>query len=82
MKLEMLSVYDNKARAFMKPFFSVNLQVAARDFADAANNPDHVVCKNPEDFTLYHLGTWEDEKGQYEQHAQAVNLGMAINYKR
>lgn len=82
MKYEMLSIYDSKARAFLTPFFTVNLQTGARSFSDVANDPGSVVARNPEDFTLYHLGSWDDNNGQYEQFAQPINLGMALNFRK
>lgn len=79
---EVLSVYDAKAKAFAKPFFNQNLALGVRLFADIANDPDQMVCRNAEDFTLFHLGSWDDNKGTYEQHAKPVNLGLAQAYKR
>lgn len=81
MKTEVLSVYDSKARAFVQPWFAVNLAVAARSFADAVNDPTQVVYRNPEDFTLYHLGSFDDNTGRFDQLEQPVNLGMGVNFK-
>lgn len=79
---EVLSVYDSKAKVFMKPFFNTNLAVGVRLFADVANDPDQPMCRNAEDYTLFHLGSWDDNKGTYEQFATAVNLGLAQYFKR
>lgn len=80
MKWEMLAIRDVKTQAFMTPWFSVNLQVAARGFKDAVNDPASTMHKNPEDFALYHLGSWEDGKGSYEQFAQPIKLGDAADF--
>lgn len=82
MKWEVLSVYDSKARVFMKPFYNTNVAVGVRLFADVANDPEQSMCRNGADYTLFHLGTWEDDKGAYEQFAQPINLGLAESYKR
>lgn len=81
MKYELMSVYDTKARAFLTPWFSQNLQVAARSFSEVVNNPVHIIFRNAEDFNLYHLGSWDDNTAQVEMHKQPVNLGSAVNFK-
>lgn len=81
MKQEMLSIYDSKARAFISPWFAINLQVAARSFADVVNNPAQVIHNNPEDFTLYHLGTFDDADASIVELVPPVCLGLAINFK-
>lgn len=74
-------VFDKKAQAHMIPFFCSNLQVAARAFADAANTPGHQLNRNPEDFTLHHLGTFDDEKAVFALLPQPVHLGNALMFK-
>lgn len=78
----MLSVFDSKARVFMSPFYVANLQVGARVFSEVANDAAHAFHKHPEDFTLYHLGSFDDESGKHDLLAQAVNLGMALNFRK
>lgn len=82
MKLEMLAIRDAKMQAFMTPWFSLNLAVAVRLFADAVNDPVSTMHKNPEDFALYHLGTFEDGKGSYDQFAQPIKLGSALDFQK
>lgn len=82
MKFAMIAIYDVKAHAFLTPFFQMNLQIAVRSFGDVANDPGSVVCRNPEDFILYHLGNWDDGDGQLEQFPKPLQLGMAINFKK
>lgn len=80
MKLVACAVYDEKARAFMVPFFTSNIEVAKRSFGAAARTPNQLISQNPEDFTLYQLGTFDDITGQVEQFAQKVFLGKATNF--
>lgn len=82
MKLEMLSIRDVKMQAFMTPFFSINLAVAVRLFADAVNDPVSTMHKNPDDFSLYHLGTFQDGTGSYEHFAQPIKLGSALDFHK
>lgn len=81
MKLELLAVYDSKAKAFMAPFVVSQIAVAARVFAEAANKMNHQICEHPEDFTLWHLGTFDDDTATFDIKPVYINLGMASQYK-
>ena len=63
MKLQMFSVYDQKARTFCTPFFCPNEHVAVRAFGHSANDPTTEVGRYPHDFSIYHLGTFDMETG-------------------
>lgn len=76
-----MAVFDSKGGAHSTPFFSQTLGSATRSFADAANTPDHPLCKNPADYTLFHLGTWDDETAVFTPLPEHKNLGLAANYK-
>lgn len=79
---QVVACYDKKARAFMHPFYASHVDVALRSFKEAANTPTHQVCVHPEDFALYHLGTFNDENAQFTLAAQPVHLAEAIQLKR
>lgn len=82
MILQIFSVHDSKARAFLPPFYVQNHEIAARAFSDCAVDPAHAFGRNPEDYTLYHLGAFDDDKASFVLLAQPVNLGMALLYKK
>lgn len=82
MKLQVFSVYDIKARAFALPFFAPNTDLALRYFGDGANDPTLQLSKNAEDFTLYHLGQWNDADATFEALSQAIVVARAIDCKR
>lgn len=79
--MNIYAVYDNKAKAWLDPFVSINNAVAQRHFANGANQEGTQLNKNPEDYTLYHVGTWNDDTGECEK-VDKENLGMAADYKR
>jgi len=58
------SVFDDKANCFMPPFFQHTTAMAQRVFADAVRQTDHPFHKNPDDYTLYEIGTFDDASGQ------------------
>ncbi len=84
MKLEMFSIYDHKAKAYIRPFFTPNSALAIRAITDAQADPTHMFHKHPEDFGLYHLGTFDDATGGLEviEPAQALGLvtGLSEDY--
>lgn len=82
MHLHVLAAYDKKAKAFLTPFFVPTVAVGVRSFTEAANNPQQQVCKFPEDFSLFLLGTFSDEDGHFNLTAQPTHVAEAINLKR
>lgn len=63
---KMFSVYDEKAKAYLPPFFLHTVGMAHRAFADAVNDPSHMFAKHPEDFYLFRVGEFNDESGVVE----------------
>jgi hypothetical protein len=60
MKKVICSVFDVKALVYSDPFFSTNIMTATRDFSYAANDATTSIGRNPEDFSLYCLGDFDD----------------------
>lgn len=56
------SVYDEKAQAFMQPFFAHSRGLAVRQLS-GISDPEHPFVKWPEDFRLYCLGHFDDARG-------------------
>jgi len=67
MILNVYSIYDVSVKAFMQPFFSQSNASATRSFSMAVNDPGTVMAKHPEDFFLFHVGWFDDEKGSLEK---------------
>lgn len=83
MILQVFAVYDSKAGSHAVPFFQASLGMAARSFSEAANQAEHPICKHPHDFTLFHIGSWNDETAIFTPLPEGnKNLGLASNYKK
>lgn len=65
MLLKCFSVWDDKAKAFMAPFFYPEPGQAIRAFADCVNDPKHGFGKNPHDYSLFVIGTFDDGSGMF-----------------
>lgn len=65
MEIQVFSVYDNVAKAYMTPFYMQNKGMAIRAFADNVNAQDeNQLSKHPENFSLYQVAVWVDTKGE------------------
>ena len=62
MKHNIFSIYDSKAKAYLTPFFLHQDGMAIRIFTDCVNDPNHQFNKHPEDYILFNIGTWSDDK--------------------
>lgn len=65
MKLEIYAIWDDKAKAYMQPFFMLNDQLAIRTFANAANAENNQLHVNSEDYTLFAVGSFDDATGTF-----------------
>lgn len=81
MQQSIFSIYDNKAKAFGTPFVMQNEEMAKRAFKSVVNTPDNDYHNHPDDFILYHIGTFEDGTASISQIDPIQNLGVASSFK-
>jgi len=82
MEMKIYSVYDSKTEAFLQPFFMQAKGQAIRAFSELANDEKHQFGKYPEDFTLFEIGLFDDQKGSIVTHSTPVSVGLAIEFVR
>jgi len=80
MKLLAFTVYDEKAEAFGKPFFTQAIGVASRDFSEAVNDQKSLLARHPEDFSLYHIGYFDDATAKFDINSTPTLIGRATDY--
>lgn len=61
MKLKMFSIFDSKVQAYMAPVFLRSTGEAERAFSASVADQSSNFCKFPEDFTLFEVGSWDDQ---------------------
>ena len=66
MKVELFSVYDTAAERFLPTWDAPTMEFAIRAFRETVNRPDHQFNKYPGDYTLFHVGSFNQETGQLE----------------
>lgn len=81
MKLEIFAVYDSKAEAYITPFFQPKTNQAKRVFQNASQDIKHAFGRNPEDYTLFHLGSWDDDTALLKPNKTPESLGLALEYQ-
>ena len=74
MKHEMFAIFDSKAHAYLPPFIMHQKEMAIRVFADCINDLGHQFGKNPGDYTLFHIGEFDDNKGTVKTQ---LNISLA-----
>lgn len=75
MKLECFAIYDSATQMFGRPFFMVATGAALRSFTDEVNKGDkNDFAAHPDDYSLYHLGTFHDSDGTWDLHGSPVLL--------
>lgn len=68
MKFQIIAIRDMVAEAFSVPQFVVNIGASVRSFGDEIRRPKPdgnpaALQDHPEDFNMYHLGEYEDDRG-------------------
>lgn len=65
MKLLIFAIYDSATEAYMRPWYMQTEAAAMRTFTDICSDADHEMAKNPHDYTLMTLGSWNDNDGSF-----------------
>lgn len=72
MILSVYSIYDEKAAAYLNPFYSQNDNVAIRAIAEILHDPLHAFSRFPSDYTLYYLGEFDNIIGAFKSDKRLV----------
>lgn len=77
MKLNIYSIYDEKAEAYNTPQYLRHKGEAIRMLQTTLDNKETMISKYPKDYSLYCLGTFDDNKGEIEGIAVPVLIVRA-----
>ena len=81
MVLQMFAVFDSKAGAYLQPWFSQTRGTAIRAFAGAGADASSDFAKFPEDFSLFHIGEFDQAEGKVIPARAPECLGTAATLK-
>lgn len=82
MILKIFTVYDSKAEAYLKPFFLRSTGEAIRAFEENCNDINANFFKYPSDYTLFEIGSYNDNTTEIVTLTAIKSLGLAHEYKR
>lgn len=82
MKMNIYSVYDKKAEAFMQPFYSTADGSAARSFMSAVADDKHQFCQYPEDYIMFRLGVFDDQTALLEMEESPRQITTGLDARR
>lgn len=71
---QMYSIYDEKAQAFITPFFLPNDALAMRAFKLSVADPGHQFNRSPFDFTLFKVGEFHITEGQVTSFKSPISV--------
>lgn len=77
--MKIYAVKDEAVEAFMQPFFGKARGQAVRSFMEECQRKDSDFAKHPGDFTLWEIGTYDEEKGHI-QGQEPERISRAIDF--
>lgn len=72
------AIYDSGVSTWMKPIFAKNNGEILRSFMEACNDVNTQFSKYPSDYTLFELGTFDDDKCLFDLFVSPSRLAVAI----
>lgn len=76
---KIFTIYDEKAKAYYPPFYLHQTGMAVRIFSDMVNDPQNKINKHPSDYTLFDIGTFNDNTALIVAHtAESVHNGVEL----
>lgn len=82
MMLKVFAIYDSKTNAFFPPNYMKTIGEMERALTGHINDPQHNFCKYSEDFTLFELGSWDDQTGKFTLLPTPHSIALFVQYKR
>jgi len=78
MEIKIYSIFDNKAEAFMLPFFMHRDAEAMRAIATTAMDEQSSIYHHPLDYTLYRIGVFDNTNGSFVADREEIGTALYI----
>lgn len=79
MQYQMYSIFDLKVGIYHTPMCFRSPGEAIRAFVGSAKSGDTLLSKYPRDFSLYHLGSWDDETSAFNVLPEPAFIGVLFD---
>ena len=77
---KIFAIYDSKAESFTNPVYLNSTGLAVRTFSDSVQDPESQFAKHPADYTLFELGTYDDQTAEFKLLPTPKSLFIAIEF--
>jgi len=81
MTLKIFTVYDLKSETYLPPFCMRSKGEALRSWQTIVNDDQSNFSKFPADFTLYEIGSFDDNSGELVYYPR-ISLGSALEFRK
>lgn len=78
--VQMFTIHDSKAENYFSPIFEKTIGAALRKFVDTVNEEGNIINQHPEDFTFFHLGSYDDSNATFQLFPSPISLGLALDH--
>lgn len=75
-------IHDSKAEAFLQPFFADKEALAIRMFENAISDPASDFHKYAEDYSLFEIGTYNDNTGMITHQDPIRSIINAVSLRK
>jgi hypothetical protein len=65
MKKKIFSIYDVKGQSYQIFNITTTKGESVRSFGDEIQNKNSIISKHPEDYSLFLIGEYDDQKGEF-----------------
>lgn len=79
-RLNVYSIHDQAADAYITPFFLANDELAKRAFYQCVQDKNHQFHQSPDDFCLFRIGEFEVTTGVLKPLETPATLGNGVQY--
>jgi len=80
--IKIYAIRDRALDAYNRPFFLQADGAAIRAFQDEINNKESELSKHPDDYDLYTIGSFDDNKGVISAHEPLqIAIGKQLVYR-
>ena len=80
MRLVLFTVHDSKTEAFIQPYYALTVAAGLRMFETAANDDNQNFHRHAGDYTLFELGTFDQDSAKFDLHHTPINHGLALQH--
>ena len=81
MIVNIFSVFDVVAKAYLQPFYSTNKGTAIRALVESMSDPKSVIARYPEQYVLFELGTFDDTDAKFDIYSSPRSVGVCVEFK-